>query len=69
MTNKNSGFPSLHKRHSVVQTAKAEFGMYMIELEKKFNLTESEIFSLLAGEMSQLASSCIRSERDRESDK
>jgi hypothetical protein len=53
----------LHERTQIVQVARDELGGFLIDLERKHNLTYAEMFSLLGGQISDLAKHAIRSER------
>ena len=53
----------LHERFMPVQRAEVEFGSYLLELEKKYNLTEWELIGILLGEAMTIKKYAIRAER------
>lgn len=63
-----SEFPGIHPRHFAVRKARIEIGEAISKAEKAHNLTPSEIFLILAGEIQTLAEGCVRTERAQNSD-
>lgn len=53
----------LHPRHQIVEQAKKELGLFLIDWEKKHGLTASEWLAILSREIQLLASSCVTQER------
>lgn len=51
-----------------VQQAKNELSQALLDIDKRYELTPSELFFILSQEMQSLASSCIKSERSNESE-
>lgn len=55
--------PLLHPRYFIVNKAEAELHEYMLDLERRHELTIGEIFKILSSRMAEMARSLIREER------
>ena len=53
----------LHKRSQIVTKARSDFDMFLLDLEKKYELTFGELFSILGNSIANLAKYQIRGER------
>lgn len=53
----------VHERYFVTQTARIEFEKFILELERKYQLTFGEITSIFAVALTQVAKYQIRAER------
>lgn len=53
----------LHPRSNIVEKARNELAMFLLDLEQKYDLTSGELFSMLGHKIVDLAKYQIRSER------
>jgi hypothetical protein len=53
----------IHPRTRVVDSARHEFELFMLDLERKYDLTYGEMFAMLGHKIEDLARSEIRAER------
>jgi hypothetical protein len=53
----------LHPRSNIVQEARLEFDSFMLDLQRRYELTFGELFSMLGVKIADLAKYQIRSER------
>jgi hypothetical protein len=60
-----SDMPQVHPRTAPTNVASAELGLFLCELRRKHDLTPSEMFSIMATQLSAEASMCIKAERSR----
>jgi hypothetical protein len=58
----------VHPRVFVLQEAQTEFDIMFLELERKHELTVSEMFLMLSDRMRRLAGQCVCSERNGDGD-